>query len=279
MNHPQQIHGHPVLGTLGNGAASALYVVSDPETRELLALKHVRATEASERRFLEQAEREHQVGSKVTSPLVRRSRRLIRYRELLRTTEIALLLDFVDGQPLDESGRLPLWENVAIFGQAAAALAHLHGLGWVHGDLKPGNLIRTGEGTATLIDLGQASMVGDSKSRIQGTPGFIAPEQLRRARLDPRTDAFLLGATIYRQLTGRYAAAGLDGTVSRPRLDRLVASAPEPLVDLVERCLSPDPVDRPSRLDAVAEDLAACATTLQAAARRRKSRETVVGVA
>ena len=54
--------------SLGHGAASALYVVSDPETRELLALKHVRATEASERRFLEQAEREHQVGSKVTSP-------------------------------------------------------------------------------------------------------------------------------------------------------------------------------------------------------------------
>lgn len=263
-SHPNMIHGYRVLSALGEGAASRLFVVHDPESKELLALKHVRVTSPQERRFLAQAEREHQVASRVTAPTVRRSRRLVRYRELLRTTEIALVMDFVDGEPLDGIGRLPMAELVSIFADAAAGLAHLHGLGWAHADLKPGNLVRTGPGRATIIDLGQAWRIGESKPRIQGTPGFLAPEQLERGVIDERTDAFLLGATIYRQLTGRYAAGGISEPVARPSLRRLVASAPAELEALVEQCLDPIPDRRPARLDRVSVQLATIAARLQA---------------
>ena len=261
--HPNMIHGYRVIEPLGEGAASRLFVVSDPKTRELLALKHVTAPSPSERRFLAQAEREHAVCSQVTSSTVRRSRRLVRYRELLRTTEVAVILDFVDGEPLDNIGRIPLSDLLGVFADTAAGLAHIHDLGWAHADLKPGNILRTGRGRATIIDLGQACRLGERKTRIQGTPGFLAPEQLERGPIDARTDAFLLGATIYRQLTGRYAAAGLSSNESRrPSLGRLVASAPASLVELVESCLDSRPLARPSDLARVAVMLRGLASEL-----------------
>lgn len=262
-DHPATIHGFRVLAKLGDGAASRLFVVSDPETRQILALKHVRAEDSRDRRFLVQAEREHLVGSRVSSSLVRASRRLIRYRELVRTTEIALILDFIDGEPLDRPGHLPLWEQVSIFADVAAGLAHLHDLGWAHADLKPGNIIRTGLGRGTIIDLGQAARLGETKPRIQGTPGFLAPEQLERGAIDSRTDAFLLGATIYKRLTGRYAAGGISGPMSHKPLRRLVASAPVALEALVERCLDPHPGRRPHQMDQVSLELRECAAGLQ----------------
>lgn len=253
---PTSLHGYRILKPLGEGAASRLFVVSDPVTRELLALKHVRAPRPADRRFLEQAEREHAVGSRVHDRRVRGSRRIVRYREMFRTTELALILDFVDGDPLDLAPRKPLSEDLGVFADVADGLAHLHELGWVHADLKPGNILRTGSGEGTIIDLGQACRIGERKSRIQGTPGFLSPEQLARAPMDARTDAFLLGATIYRQLTGLYATTRLVGGESRsPSLRQVVASAPSRLADLVDACLKPNPALRPSDLRAVASRL------------------------
>lgn len=257
---PTEIHGYRVIDTLGDGAASRLYVVSDPRTRELLALKHVRAERPEDRRFLAQAEREHEVGSRVDHPTVRASRRLVRYREILRTTEIAVVLDFVDGEPLDAVGALGWADLLGVFASTAEGLAHLHELGWAHADLKPGNILRTGSGRATIIDLGQACRLGERKSRVQGTPGFLAPEQVALDPIDARTDAYLLGATIYRRLTGRNASNELvSGATPRLPLSRLVASAPAPLVDLVESCLATSPSRRPSNLSLVAARLRAMA--------------------
>lgn len=257
---PSEIHGYRVIDHLGDGAASRLYVVSDPKTRELRALKLVQATGRHGRRFLEQAEREHEVASRVSESTVRRSLRIIRYREILRTTEVAVILEFVDGEPLDGVGRLAWADLLGVFADTADGLAHLHGLGWAHADLKPGNILRTGPGRATIIDLGQACRLGDRKTRIQGTPGFLAPEQVDLGPIDTRTDAFLLGATIYRRLTGFPASSALlEATGPRRSLDRLVASAPAPLVELVESCLEPLPGRRPSNLSLVASRLRAMA--------------------
>ncbi|MEE2894813.1 MAG: protein kinase [Planctomycetota bacterium] len=253
---PTSLHGYRVLKHLGDGAASRLFVVSDPGTRDLFALKHVRASRPPERRFLEQAEREHAVGSQVRDRRVRGSRRILRYREMFRTTELALVLDFVDGEPLDVARRDSLIADLGVFADVAQGLAHLHALGWVHADLKPGNILRTGSGQGTVIDLGQACRIGERKARIQGTPGFLSPEQLSRAPLDTRTDAFLLGATIYRRMTGLYATTRLlDGESRPPSLRRLVASVPSRLADLVEACLQPNPLRRPSDLRIVASEL------------------------
>lgn len=277
---PTSLHGYQILQRLGRGAASTLYVACDPATRALHALKHVvrrPGREREDQRFLDQAENEHQIASSIDHPGIRAARRIIRIRSMLRVSEIVLLLDFVDGSPLD---RIPTDDAAQILrwhAHAARALAALHARGFVHADLKPGNMIDPGDGTIVLIDLGQACEIGARKPRIQGTPGFMAPEQRRLEPLGPATDSFALGASILRTtLHGRFAAEGagsagssaaraaLEGT-EFPRLtaDADAAAAllaehgtADSVVSLVRRMLAPRPQDRPSSMLEVADLLA-----------------------
>ena len=250
---PSEIHGFRVIDRLGEGAASKLYVVSDPRSHNLYALKHVNCRDASARRFLAQVEREYEVGSKVDHPSVRSARKLLRYREIVRTTEVSLILDFVDGVPLDEAPPVATHETFEQFALIADGLHHLHQLGYAHADLKPGNILVGTTGHATLIDLGQACRLGERKPRIQGTPGFLAPEQAAVGIIDARTDAFLLAATIYRQLTGRYGSNEmLDAKRSVERLRNLRRDISVEADELVHACLQRSPARRPSDLSNVA---------------------------
>jgi serine/threonine protein kinase len=253
---PKEIHGYRVIDRLGEGAASRLYVVSDPRSRDLFTLKHVNCRDAASRRFLAQVEREYEVGSRVDHPAVRSARKLLRYREIVRTTEVSLILDFVDGVPLDEAPPVTPHELFRQFASIADGLHHLHQLGYAHADLKPGNILVGATGQATLIDLGQACRLGERKPRIQGTPGFLAPEQAAVGIIDARTDAFLLGATIYRQLTGRYGSTEmLDAKRPVESLRRLLPELPVEADELVHACLQKAPARRPGDLSIVADRL------------------------
>ncbi|MDG2020919.1 MAG: serine/threonine-protein kinase [Phycisphaerales bacterium] len=253
---PTEIHGYRVIDLLGEGAASRLYVVSDPRSRDLFALKHVNCRDASARRFLAQVEREYELGSKVDHPAVRSARKLLRYREIVRTTEVSLILDFVDGVPLDESPRATTHELLEQFATIADGLHHLHELGYAHADLKPGNILVDATGQATLIDLGQSCRLDERKPRVQGTPGFLAPEQAAVGIIDARTDAFLLGATIYRQLTGRYGSTEmLNARSPVESLRRLLPDLPLEIDELVHACLEEAPARRPGDLSVVADRL------------------------
>ncbi len=257
---PREIHGYRVIEPIGEGAASRLYVVSDPRSRRLHALKHVTSRGARDRRFLAQVEREFEVGSKVDHPAVRSARRLLRYREIVRTSELALILDFVDGVPLDSARFGDLRGLFECFATVAEGLRHLHELGFAHADLKPGNILVGTDGRGTIIDLGQACRLGERKSRIQGTPGFLAPEQVALGAIDERTDAFLLGATIYRYLTGRYASGEMvEDATPAPPLRRLRRDLPSGADEIVHACLEAAPDRRPGDLAVVAERLRAVA--------------------
>jgi serine/threonine-protein kinase len=79
----------------------------------------------------------------------------------------------------------------------------MHQAGYVHCDIKPNNILMNKSGTIKIIDLGQSCRIGTIKQRIQGTPDYIAPEQVKRQPLDQKTDIFNLGATMYWALTGQ----------------------------------------------------------------------------
>jgi serine/threonine protein kinase len=253
---PREIHGYKVIEPIGEGAASRLYVVSDPRSRSLHALKHVTARGVRDRRFLAQVEREFEVGSKVDHPAVRSAQRLLRYREIVRTSELALILDFVDGVPLDAATFEDTAAMFRCFATVADGLRHLHEVGYAHADLKPGNILVGTDGRGTIIDLGQACRLGERKTRIQGTPGFLAPEQAALGAIDERTDAFLLGATMYRCLTGRYASSEMmDNPTPAPPLRRLCPDLPDAAEEIVQTCLEPAQARRPGDLGIVAERL------------------------
>jgi serine/threonine-protein kinase len=193
----KSFNSYQVLTKLGEGAASELYSVFDKKTRHVWALKHVIKADEKDQRFLDQVENEFAVGSKLDHPNIRAMERLVRHRRLFKVTSLSLIMELVDGQPLDK--RLPRnhLQAVQIFKQVAEGLHHMHTRGYVHADIKPSNVLVSEDAFVKIIDLGQGCPIGTVKKRIQGTPGYMAPEQAHRQAITPQTDIYNFGATMY----------------------------------------------------------------------------------
>src|ERR1039458_2001032 len=177
---PKQLFGYDVIDLIGEGAGSIIYAVSRPESGQIYALKHVVRKTDKDVRFIEQLENEFEVSKRFTHPGLRRSIDVKVLRTLLRKpTEAMLVMELFDGTPLDAQQSRDVDGTVDIFIQVAEALDALHGYGFVHCDLKPNNILVNNRGEVKVIDFGQACPVGTAKARIQGTPAFISPEQVK----------------------------------------------------------------------------------------------------
>jgi serine/threonine protein kinase len=175
--------------------------------------------------------------------------------------ELYLACEHVPGptlRALIQSGPVPVSQVVDIATQLARALATAHAQGVVHRDLKPENVVRTAAGVVKVLDFGLARM--DSQTPLHltedgevfGTPGYMAPEQIRGQDVDFRADLFALGLLVYETACGSnpFEAGTRTGTIARilevnpaplseachtdlPALDRIVAT-----------CLSKEPSGR-----------------------------------
>jgi eukaryotic-like serine/threonine-protein kinase len=154
--------------------------------------------------------------------------------------------------------RFDLPEALWFMRQAAEGLDALHRAGWMHGDLKPGNLFLSPEGHVTLLDLGFARGPDETGSAVDrcvlGTCNYLAPEWITSSlRADIRSDIYSLGVVLFEILSGRVPFAGRNlaevATQHRqaiaPNLQRLVPHVPGDVADLVRRMLAKDPLRRP----------------------------------
>jgi serine/threonine protein kinase len=150
---------------------------------------------------------------------------------------------------------------MVMLNQLGHAVAALHAAGYVHCDLKPHNLLVDETGHLRLIDLGQTCPVGTIKTRIQGTPEYMAPEQLRCLSVSFKTDVFGFGATAYKLLTGvslptlfttgrKTNSFLLDDTIRPPIA--LAPHVPQELSDLVMACVKTAADKRPTLTEALA---------------------------
>jgi serine/threonine-protein kinase len=195
---------YDVIDRLGEGAKSFIFLVVDPATRRQYALKHVTRVDPKDIRFIEQMETEFEVSRNFTHPNLRRSYELkVNKTLLMKVTEAFLLMELVDGKPLDVRPPGTIMEIVDTFIAAAHGLKAMHALGYVHCDIKPNNILRNERGDVKVIDFGQSAKIGTVKERIQGTPDYIAPEQVHRKPIDVQTDVYNLGATLYWALVGK----------------------------------------------------------------------------
>jgi serine/threonine protein kinase len=141
-----------------------------------------------------------------------------------------------------------------------SAVHYLHGRGYLHLDVKPGNILAH-RGHATLIDLSLARPPGRCAGGC-GTDGYMAPEQIRGGHLAPATDVWGIGAVLYEAAIGRPAFDPGDdeGPVQevgrRPRRVRARRRLPVDIAEVIDACLAPDPARRPTTevlADAMAE--------------------------
>ncbi|TMQ08497.1 MAG: serine/threonine protein kinase [Deltaproteobacteria bacterium] len=191
----------------------------------------------------------------------------------------------VSGRPLDQlmAGAVELGERLTLLPallSAIDAIAHAHRRGVIHRDLKPANILVGDLGEVVVIDWGLAKVIGEDDERgdssampsdslrtqvgsVFGTPGFMAPEQARGEELDPRSDVYALGATLYQLLAGAPPHAGPSATEVIARtgsrdvtpVDVVAPGAPPELVTIVGKALAFDPAGRYPDAGALGEDV------------------------
>lgn len=250
--------GYRVLSELGTGAASRLYCVKDQKTNQIWALKQVKKKTDKDQRFLDQTEAEYEVGSQLNHPNIRHVEKMIKNRRVLRVSEMFLVLELVDGVPMDQYPPTTISEAAHIFLQVADGMLYMHSQGFVHADMKPNNIIVTESGMVKIIDLGQSCKIGTVKERIQGTVDYIAPEQVHRRAIMPATDVYNLGATMYWALTRQHIPTAMSNrsALGVPKDEHMLKDpthpseiqphVPDAFSHLVMACVRPDPKDRPS---------------------------------
>jgi serine/threonine-protein kinase len=176
-----------------------------------------------------------------------------------------LVCEYLEGTDfstlLDQRDRVPVALAVFIVRQVCRALAAAHARGIVHRDVKPENVFLVGDPASPIvkvIDFGISKVDaggGASLTRtgmIMGTPGYMAPEQARGARVDHRADIYGVGAILYRALTGQLpfdsddAAETLSAVLTQdpPRPRSIEPSIPPALELVIERAMAKAPEDR-----------------------------------
>ena len=259
------VGGFTIKKRIGTGARSTIYLATNDQDNIDVALKRVIFEKPEDSRILEQTETEYKVARRIDHPYVRKCYKLKKIRGSFRfkVKELLLPMEFFDGKTLEHSPTLSLVDVLLVFRMVASGLNAMHRSGFVHCDIKPNNILLSKSGSIKIIDLGQSCKIGTTKPRIQGTPDYIAPEQVRRKPLGPKTDIFNLGATMYWALTGQNVPTlipkknGLGLVI--PQTCRtpheIKKQIPVPISKLVMDCIKDDPSQRPRNMMTVVSRL------------------------
>jgi hypothetical protein len=202
-----QASGLRLLEKIGRGSQAVVYKCLDAATDRTVAVKILLSSAAgdaeSQQRFIQEA--------RSAAQLAHPNIVTIHQIGFLKNTWY-IVMEYVDGGSLSEMlavrRRFDPAEAIQIMRQAAEGLRYAHSRGFIHRDIKPKNLLVTGEGIVKIADMGLARNVAsgeeDKEGKVYGTPYYISPEQVTGdPPPDLRTDIYSLGATFFQMVAGR----------------------------------------------------------------------------
>lgn len=245
-----------IIGLLGQGGMGEVYRASDLKLGQPVALKFLAVATAGKQQLLARFHAEVRIARQVSHPNVCR---VYDIGEVDGSTFLSM--EYVDGEDLGSLlrriGRLPGDKATEIARKLCAGLAAAHDKGVLHRDLKPANVMIDGRGQVLITDFGLAAFAGqlDAAHVREGTPAYMAPEQLAGKEVSVRSDVYALGLVLYEMFTGKRAFENGSARTTPTKVTS-VAKDIDPLVErVILRCLDVDPRNRPASALAVAAAL------------------------
>ena len=277
---------YTLLEKVGQGGMGEVYRASHAMLRRPTAVKLLPPDKIGEE-SIARFEREVQLTARLTHP------NTVRIFDYGRTPDRVFYyaMEFLDGASLAEvvaaAGPMPAARVIHVLEQCAGALAEAHGVGLIHRDVKPANILLCDQGgvpdVAKVVDFGLVKDLGGAATgegeaatlqaitrddTVAGTPHYMAPETITGVPVDARADIYALGAVGYFLLTGGDVFTGRTvleicshhlQTPPEPPSLRLGRPVPADLEALILRCLEKDPAARPASARALRDALHACA--------------------
>lgn len=263
-----QLGRYQIRSELGRGAMAIVYSAYDPHIKRTVAIKTLRKEFAAQTDFRRRFVAEARAAGTLAHPGI------VTIFDVGETQGIPFIaMEQVHGPTLDafvlSRRSLPLRMILKMAMQIADALDYAHQHGIVHQDIKPENIIVTGEsGNVKIMDFGIAHQRADEEGadddrHVAGTPQYMSPETLTGKAVDGRSDLYALGVLIYWLLAGRTPWQAEDnrslfemivnGPV--PQVQAQYPDVPEALLGIVRTLLAKDPRERYQRGAELVEDL------------------------
>ena len=270
----------PMLGRyqvekeLGKGAMGVVYLGKDPKIGRVVAIKTMALSQEFEPDELEDVKqrffREAETAGRLNHP------NIVTIYDAGEEHDLAYIaMEFLKGKdlvPQTKAGALlPLPKTLSIVARVAEALSYAHLQNVVHRDIKPANIMYDPQTDSVKVtDFGIARITDSSKTKtgmVLGTPSYMSPEQLAGKKIDGQSDLFSLGVTFYQLSCGGLPFQGDSMTqlmykiANEPPIDILGVNPalPECVVEIINRALAKNVVERYQSGDELAQAIRACA--------------------
>ncbi|MBW6500293.1 MAG: protein kinase [Bacteroidales bacterium] len=259
------ISHYKIIDTLGQGGIGVVFKAEDTRLKRTVALKFLSPDLTRDRESRERFIQEAQAAAALDHPNI-----CTVYEINESDGETYIAMAYVEGQSLKEKiqgGPLALDEAFSLVSQVAEGLRAAHKKGITHRDMKPANIMITGEGTAKILDFGLAKLSwGEDLTRtavVMGTAAYMSHEQACGKPVDHQTDIWSLGCVLYEMLT---AKRPFESTSIQSTLYAILNEKPEPVLrvrnditpeveKIIATCLQKDPRNRYADMEALRDDL------------------------
>ena len=256
-----RVGDYEVLEVLGSGGMGRVYKVRNVISDRVEAMKVVLPNLEGDAELADRFMREIKLQASLDHPNIAALHTALRV-----DNQLLMLMEYVEGVTIEtvmRSGRIPIDKAIDYTAQVLSALSYAHARGVVHRDLKPGNMIITPSGVVKLMDFGIAKMAADRKlTQVGSTVGslyYMSPEQIQGAAdLDPRSDLYSLGISLYEMVTGarpfqgdsEYSIMAAHLETNPPPPIQLDPNLPPALSEIILMALEKDPAQRFQTADA-----------------------------